>query len=599
MHTRQSATKDSATDAVGGGRPSGFQETLRHVMGRHVIDREALKFLWASGRPHGRPLAASAISTAAAAGLAGVVVWSVRNVTQALLDRAALADVALWTGVALAAGLARSGLEILNRVLVATVHARVAQDIRLGVFRVLQDHPLAFYLRMRIGELTSLLGNDSGFVAMGVANLFGVMWEGPITALVLLGVMLYLNAGLTLVALALLPALAWCVATISRRARASQWHVFEAQCHLTNLMVEAITNIRQVKAFGLQDSQTRRFASEGAALVARVRHAATLSSLVSPAAEAINSIGIGIMAMLAYWQIQHGWTTPSAIVGCLVAAVSLKRPTKSFSDTFVQMQSSFAAARRILWASGQSREHGGRTRMDGRAETLAFDGAGFSYDGRRWILRGLRTQWRRGERVAVTGVSGSGKTTLLDLVTGFYPCGEGRILVNGRDLADLDLDSWRLQIGFVSQEPMLFDATIEENIRHGCPEATRERVESAARRAGCAEMLARLPDGLATRVGERGNLLSGGERKRVALARALVRPISVLALDEATGDLDPDTEERILEAIDALAPDLMVIHVSHRPSVLKHANRHLSLAHGQLTETPPASAPSSVAPAGG
>jgi ABC-type multidrug transport system fused ATPase/permease subunit len=143
-----------------------------------------------------------------------------------------------------------------------------------------------------------------------------------------------------------------------------------------------------------------------------------------------------------------------------------------------------------------------------------------------------------------------------------------------------------LRIGFVSQEPMLFDATIEENIRYGCPEATREQVESAAQRAGCAEMLARLPDGLATSVGERGTLLSGGERRRVALARALVRPIGVLALDEATGDLDPETEEQILQAIDALAGDLLVIHVSHRPSVLRHADRHLRLADGQLVETP-------------
>jgi ABC-type multidrug transport system fused ATPase/permease subunit len=193
------------------------------------------------------------------------------------------------------------------------------------------------------------------------------------------------------------------------------------------------------------------------------------------------------------------------------------------------------------------------------------------------VLTGLTLDARQGERIGIVGPSGAGKTTFVDLLIGFYPCTAGRILVDGQDLSSLDPASWRRQIGIVSQEPFLFDDTIEENIHLGWSEAGRERIAEAAARAGCEELLARLPDGLATRVGERGSRLSGGERKRVALARALVRPVSILILDEATSELDAAVEERILESVDNLAADLIVFHVSHRPSVLAHCDRAIFL----------------------
>jgi ATP-binding cassette, subfamily B, bacterial MsbA len=309
---------------------------------------------------------------------------------------------------------------------------------------------------------------------------------------------------------------------------------------------------------------------------------------VSPITEVINSIAIGLMALLAYYQIQHGLTTPGAVAGCLVAAIGLKKPLKGLSQSLVELQRSFAAVRRITWALGKTSRHTGLAVAEGPVRQLALDHVSFSYDGQRQILRDLCLDLRRGQRVAIIGSSGAGKTTLLDLITGFYPCTSGHIFADGRDLSSLDLKSWRKQIGIVSQEPFLFDASIEENIQYGNPQADPDQIARAAHRAGCNEMLARLPEGLKTRVGERGCRLSGGERKRVALARALVRPISIIVLDEATSELDPEMEESVLGVIDALTPELLVLNVSHRPSILRHCDRALVLEDGTIRETAPA-----------
>jgi ABC-type multidrug transport system fused ATPase/permease subunit len=290
------------------------------------------------------------------------------------------------------------------------------------------------------------------------------------------------------------------------------------------------------------------------------------------------------MAFVAWWQLQNGLTAPGAVAGCIAGVVALRKPVKSLSTSFVEMQRAFAAIHRLRWALAQGVGVVVGRELDGAVREVELRGVAFSYDGRRQVLKDVNLVLRRGERVAIVGPSGSGKTTLLDLITGFYPCTSGAVLLDGADLSAIDPGSWRRQIGIVSQEPFLFDATIEENIRHGCSGATPEQVAEAARRAGCDEMLRRLPDGLRTGVGERGCRLSGGERKRVAIARALVRPISLLVLDEATSELDAEMEEAVLRTVDGLAAQLTVLHVSHRPSVLAHCDRALRLDGGRIRD---------------
>jgi ATP-binding cassette, subfamily B, bacterial MsbA len=557
-------------------------------MGRFVIDREGLRFLWQYAKPRRRTLATSFGVAVVLAGLSGLLAWSVKQVVQSLTQGGTAGTVVTWVVVAMVVVVLNSVLEVVNRLMMTTLFARISQEIRIDLFREIQDNPIAFHTHIRSGELASLIGNDVQSAAAGVLETFSALWQHPATFLFLVGLMLYLNPWITLIALVLLPLLSACVTWISRRARDAHMSFMDNQSKLMGVMIESITNVRQVKALGMEVQRTEQLASRGESLIHYLRRATLLMSLVSPVTDIINGTAISLMALLAYWQIQHGYTTPGAVAGCLMAAIGLKKPMKGLSQSVVELQRSFAAVRRITWALGKTDRRAGLPAVEGPVRRVTIEDVSFSYDGRRPVLSGIGLELRYGERVALIGSSGAGKTTLLDLITGFYPCTAGRILADDRDLAALDLKSWRRQIGIVSQEPFLFDATIEENIRYGNPEADPAQIAKAAHRAGCDEMFARLPEGLKTRVGERGCRLSGGERKRVALARALVRPISIIVLDEATSELDPEMEESVLRVIDTLAADMLVLNVSHRPSILRHCDRALVLEDGTIRETTPA-----------
>ena len=556
----------------------------------HLLDPAALGFLWSYARPHCRRLGAALATAIPIALLGGVMAWAVKEVVEAFTSGEPRGVIFLWLAVGLAGVVLRSGLEILNRQILILLHARIENAIRLDLYETVHENSLDFHSHIRTGELANLIGNDVQHAAGGVVEIYGALWQRPAVLLCLVGVMLYFNPVLSLLALVLLPLLGICVSRVGRRAADAERHFMENQGQMMGTMVESLTNVRQVKAFGQESGQRETLAAKCEDLIGSIRRAVLLRSLVSPAAETLSGVTITVMAVVAFYQLRAGSTTAGDIAGCLAAALALKKPVKGLSGSVVELQRSFSAIRRIVWARELSRAEDGAHVIEGPVQSLELRDVAFSYDGRKQVVAGLNVTFGRGERVALVGASGSGKTTLLDLVTGFYPAQSGKIAVDGRDLREIDLKSWRRQTGIVSQEPLLFDVSIEDNIRYGSGDADADRVVLAAERAGCGEMLARLPDGINTVVGERGCRLSGGERKRVALARALVRPISVLLLDEVTSELDGETEEAILNVVDSLAGDMLVISVSHRPAILRRCDRALIMENGSATEVEPAEA---------
>jgi ABC-type multidrug transport system fused ATPase/permease subunit len=357
---------------------------------------------------------------------------------------------------------------------------------------------------------------------------------------------------------------------------------------MLGVMVESLTNVKQVKSFGLENQQKKKIATLGQALLKYRKRAVLLKSFVSPAGEILNVVVITIMAVIAYYQLTQGHTTPADIVGCLAAAFGLRSPIKNLSNALVSIQRSVAAMQRIIWICGTPKQDATPLKIIGApVKTIALQNVSFSYDGYRSILGNVSLEVRKGERIAIIGHSGVGKTTLIDLIVGFYPCSSGHIFIDGIDLSTVNLESWRQQIGVVTQEPFLFDASIEDNIRYGFEPADQSQILKAARLAGCDDILARLPGGLQAKAGERGSRLSGGERKRIALARALVRPISLLILDEATSELDSDIEQEILTSVDQLASGLVILNVSHRRSILHHSDRAILLRNGTASEFHP------------
>jgi ABC-type multidrug transport system fused ATPase/permease subunit len=376
---------------------------------------------------------------------------------------------------------------------------------------------------------------------------------------------------------------------ISKMARQAEHHFLKHFASMQGLMVESLTNVKQVKSLNLEQQQELMFAKLGRQIISFRCRATLLKSMVSPVTEITVGIALALMILMAFWQISRNTSSYAAVMGCLAAAYALKKPVRAMANSIVQLQKSIASVQRILWIYHQQKtqiEHF-YSDYDPPLRTLVLENVSFSYDGRHAVLENISAKFERGERIAIFGPSGVGKTSLVDLIIGFYPCSKGLILANNLDLKNIDPQIWRQEISVVTQTPFLFDTTIKENVRYGFLQANEKQILHALHLAGADEIITRLPDGLNTVVGERGCRLSGGERKRIALARALVRPISILILDEATSELDMSAEKALLSAIDKISDNLLILNISHRPGILYHCDRAILLDKGRAKEICP------------
>ncbi|MHC4456582.1 MAG: ABC transporter ATP-binding protein [Planctomycetota bacterium] len=553
-----------------------------------AANRQYLNFLYQYTRPYLHFIYGAFLTSIPLAALVTVLPLAFNRVTKLYGDQASLSQILLWLAIGLGSVSLKSMLEICSKYILTVLHVRVTNDIRNGLYDHIQKSPLTFHMQKQTGQLSSLISIDTQVAAGGVVELFISFWQAPASILCLIATMLYFNPVLSLLAIGLIPIMSVIITRTGNKARTAERKFLDNECHMLGVMVESLTNVKQVKSFGLENRQKAKIVTLGQALLKFRKQAVLLKSVISPAGEILNVVVISIMAVIAYYQLARGLTTPADIVGCLAAAFGLRSPIKNLSSSLVSIQRSVAAMQRITWICGTPKQTAAPpNRIRSIVKSISVENVFFSYDGRRSVLRNISLNVRQGERIAIIGQSGVGKTTLVDLIIGFYPYSSGRILIDGIDLSTVDLDSWRKHVGVVTQEPFLFDASIEENIRYGFEKADRHRILKAAKLAGCQDILARLPQGLQAGVGERGCRLSGGERKRIALARALVRPISLLILDEATSELDPQIEEQILTSVDRLAARLIILNVSHRRSILKHSDRAILLRNGTAREFHP------------
>jgi subfamily B ATP-binding cassette protein MsbA len=549
------------------------------------INKAYLRFLSRYARPYSTVIIQAVVVTLAMASLRVVLPFAFNKVTKLLMENDAMGRIIMWMGIGLGSVTLYSGVEIIGKYLLTLLHVRLTNDMRNDLYDHIQNSPLQFHLQRQAGEITGLVSNDVNAAASGVIELFNAFIMNPTSIVFLAGTMIYFNPLLSIAAIASVPLVGFFITRAGKKARKAEFGYLEEESRMLGSMVESLVNVKQVKSFGLEKQQQDKVRRLGEKLVELRKKAVLMKAAVSPAAEILNVLALLLMALIAYYQLKSGHTTQSDIVGCLTAAFAVKSPVKTLSNALVAVQRSVAGWQRIDWIFGGARENGGQRKApEVPVQQITLRDLSFSYDGRAAILADVHLTVHRGERLAVFGRSGAGKTTLVDLIIGFYPASSGKIFIGEDDISQIDVEQWRNQIGIVTQEPFLFNGSIEDNIRHGYADADPEQIRKAARLAGCEEIVHRLPGGLAASVGERGIRLSGGERKRVALARAIVRPISVLLLDEATSELDSAIENDILSAIDELSRDLIVLHVSHRPAILNHCDRAVILEGGTVRE---------------
>ncbi len=461
---------------------------------------------------------------------------------------------------------------------------RIMADMRREIFGHVLRLPMSFLDKQPVGRLVTRATNDVAAInemfTQGLVNLV----QDIFMMVGVMVVMFRLEPRLGLIILAFGPGLFVLALWFRREARSAYREARRRLARLNAYLQEAISGIQIIQLFLQELRSFKRFAGINRDYYRAQMRSLLVYSLFGPAISAMQHIAIALLI----WYGGRGVLTGSLTLGALVAFTSYVRmffqPLSDLSERYNIFQAAMAAAERILGLLDQPREATGtRVLRDIRGE-IEFRDVWFAYNDEEWVLRGVSFRVRPGERVAIVGPTGSGKTTIVNLLLGFYRPQRGKILIDGVDLAELDLHELRKHIAIVPQDVFLFAGDILENIRLWDKRVPAEHVERAAVRVGLAELLARLPRGFSTDVRERGARLSLGERQLISLARAVVAEPAILILDEATSSIDSHTEVLVQRSLHELMRGRTAIAIAHRLSTIRDMDRVLVLHEGKLVE---------------
>ncbi len=471
--------------------------------------------------------------------------------------------------------------------LVASLGYRVLATMRQQLMDQILRLSLRYLEREEAGDLMSRLVNDLDIVQTFFSQTLRQVL-GSLFALVgIIGAMLLLDLRLALVALSVIPlmwlATQW-VAALARRAfRRARETIGDVSADLQ----EEIEGIRVAQAFSRTQENIRRFVERNRRNMEANITAGAITSAFGPAVDVLSTLGLALVAGVGGYMALAGLVTVGVVVAFVQYVQSFFRPVRMLAAQWTMAQSALAAAERLFEVLDlppdltSPPEAVPLPRLQGE---VVFEHVWFAYDDAQWVLRDIHLRIAPGQTIAIVGPTGAGKSTLVSLIPRFYDPQRGRVLVDGHDVRTVDLHSLRRQIGMVLQEPFLFNTTVLENIRYGRPDATLEEVMAAARAAQAHDFIQRLPQGYETVVGERGKLLSLGQRQLLAIARALLADPRIIILDEATASVDTRTEVRIQAALRTLLQGRTALVIAHRLSTVREADRIVVLDQGRIVE---------------
>ncbi len=561
-----------------------------------------------------RPYKLLAVTTVLCAVLALLASFAFPMLTAYAIDeviRAGRADQLTWVMLVLIGAFLLRDLFNSLRILVNNhFEQNVIFDMRRDVYARLQRLPVGYFDQRASGDLMTRVIEDVNSVErvlidgteQGVVALVGVIGVATI--------LIYQNWQLALVAMAPIPILAggalWYTLTAHRRYRKQR----EASSAMNALLMDNLQGVRQIKAFSREGHEDQRFSERAHALRQGTLGIMRVWAIYQPAMGFAGAIGFALVLWVGGHMVIEKVMEPGALVGYLLYLGMFYTPIGQLHGLNQILQSGRAAGERVLDILDAAEE-----RADGRRREclrkpvrgeVVYENVSFSYsqsaknadqiqgkepssaptsrEGIVSVLRHVSLRAQPGEMIALVGPTGAGKSTIVNLLPAFYEVGEGRILIDGQDIAGIDLGSLREQISVVSQEAFLFNGTIRENILYGKLDATEVELLAATQAANCHEFITRLPQGYDSRVGERGVKLSVGEKQRVSIARALLKNAPILILDEATASVDTATERLIQEALEHLMAGRTSFVIAHRLSTIRRADQILVVRHGQIVE---------------
>jgi ABC-type multidrug transport system fused ATPase/permease subunit len=475
----------------------------------------------------------------------------------------------------------------LQTYLVGWVGQRSLADLRIRIFTHLQRQPIGFYESRPAGVLISRITNDVEALESLVTDSVVTLFQSGLTLIGAIGVLLYLDWKLALLTFGVVPLVAgasiWfrlVSATAFRRTR-------ETIGTITAYLQETLSGIRVVRSFGQESRHEAAFAQLNYANCDANMVTVRLNAAYFPTVEMLSGVALAVIVLYGGYQAIDGHITAGTIVAFVATISYLFEPIQQLSQLYTTYQSGMAALEKIfllLDTQPTLTDLPGARKLAQIEGDLRFDRVSFGYKPGILVLRQIDLHVPQGQTIALVGATGAGKSTIAKLVARFYDPTEGRVLVDGEDLRQVDSHSLRSQMGIVPQEAFLFAGSVAENIAFGRPGASEEQIRAAAAAVGADEFICSLPEGYDTQIGERGGQLSAGQRQLVAFARALIADPRILILDEATSNVDLHTEGRIEAGLATLLSGRTSVVIAHRLSTIRQADRIVLLEDGEIAE---------------
>jgi len=478
----------------------------------------------------------------------------------------------------------------LNKQIIFNIQTRTAKKIRDDVFRSIIEMQLDYFNKTRVGSLMNHVYNEVQMVNNTISSVLASFLQTPFSVLVFLAVLLALSWKLTIFALVVSSLILFVIRGVGGKIRSQAKGLEREMGNMNSLLQEKFNGIKVIKASAFEDIEFTRFQSFTSDFRRRMIRINRLKNVISPLNETLLIAAIALVLWFGGLQVFEGKMQGNELLLFAFTLYSIMGPFKSFSEAYTQIQHGTAAAENLFSVLDAEPDiKNGTLPISGFSHSIRFEDVCFSYhktpDARN-VLDHVSFEIKKGEMVALVGQSGSGKSTAVDLLLRFYDVDSGRITIDGTDIREFDYKQLRHLVGVVSQEVILFNDTIEENIAYGVREQIdHEQVEHAARLANAHGFIEEKPEKYQTLIGDRGIQLSGGQRQRLAIARAMVKNPELLIFDEATSALDNESEKVVQQAIDHALADRTALVVAHRLSTVKNADRIIVMDRGRVAES--------------
>ncbi|MEN8231657.1 MAG: lipid A export permease/ATP-binding protein MsbA [Thermodesulfobacteriota bacterium] len=538
-------------------------------------------------KPYKRWLVISMICMVIVSSMAGAQAYMVKPLLDEIFfkqDRTMLMLVPLAIlGIFLIKGLFSYGYNYL----LVKVGQSVIRDLRNLLYSHIQSLPLSFFQKKPTGELISRIISDVSLIQGAVSSVLVGILKDTFQVFFLIGVIFYQDWRMALIAMVSLPLVIYPIVNFGRRHRRLSRGSQQTTAQVSNILYETITGNRIVKAFCMEKYEVGRFAKILDKLFAIVMRDTRIAAISRPLMEFLGGIGISLVVWYGGSQVLAGKSTPGTFFSFLTALIMIYEPIKGVSAINNTLQQGIAAAERVfdvLDVELDVAEKKDAVELSSVRDAIEFTDVRFQYDKDTEVLKGINLKVRAGEVLAVVGSSGGGKSTLVNLIPRFYDVSSGSLTVDGTDIRDVTLKSLRNQIGVVTQQTILFNDTVRNNIAYGSHDASEEQIRDAANAAHALDFIQQLPKGFDTVIGESGARLSGGERQRLSIARAILKNAPILILDEATSSLDTESEHEVQQAIENLVQSRTTLVIAHRLSTIRNADRIIVIQDGTIVE---------------